>query len=72
MYDVEGNRSVVSITYKEVKANWTEETDTGWDVELKAYGCSDGPVNALKDGSFQVVSTGTLIYPKSKLPKTGD
>lgn len=69
MYDLEGNRYLVHITTKQILTTYTEGGDTGWIDDAKTYECEQGPVNPQGDGSFQLATSGVLIYPKSRLPR---
>lgn len=69
MYDLEGNRYLVHITTKQILTTYTEGGDTGWVDDAKSYECAEGRVNPQGDGSFQLATSGVLIYPKSRLPR---
>lgn len=68
MWDAEGNLYVVNMTVEEIRATYDEGTESGWAIDRRRLSCREGPVNDLGDGSFQVLSSGTRIYPKSRLP----
>lgn len=68
MYDTSGNRYLVHITTKQIRTSYTEDGDTGWIDDSKAYECAEGKVNPQDDGSFQLATSGVRIYPKSRLP----
>lgn len=72
MYDAQGNRYTVTITARQVRASYTEGGNTGWIGDSKIYECEQGRVNPLGDGSFQLATSGVLIYPKSRLPRESE
>lgn len=69
MYDAQGNRYTVAITTRQVRASYVEGGDTGWIDDATSYECAEGRVNPQGDGSFQLATSGVLIYPKSRLPR---
>lgn len=69
MYDADGNRYLVHITTKQVRASYAEGGDSGWIDDSKTYECAEGRVNPQDDGSFLLVTSRVLIYPKSRLPR---
>lgn len=72
MYDLEGNRYMVHITTKQILTTYTEGSSTRWIDDAKSYDCAEGRVNPQDDGSFLLVTTGVLIYPKSRLPRESE